>query len=712
MARTLTPAPESQRLTFADFRVDLRTGELRRNGTRIALQDQPSQILVLLASRPGEVVTREELRHHLWPTDTFVDFDNSLNAAIAKLRQALGDTPESPQFIETLPRRGYRFIAPVKPIEEAPPLNQTLAEVTPTKRAVERRWTKRWSFALLLAIVAIGVLVVARRSSRPPKVLNYVQISNDGKPKARYVSFINILVNDGSRIYFAMGAAKGWEVAEVPVTRGEGVIVPSPFEGIVVNDISCDHSKLLVSPSEGTELNSPLWILSLPGGPAERLGNVRAHGSSWSSDGKLLAYAKDRSLYIASADGGEPRMLATFEGIPFQPRWSPDEKVLRFYLYDTKSESGGLWEIFASGNNPHALFPAWPAGSETCCGLWTSDGRYFVFQGTRDGTTHIWARQEGTGLLRGGPPEPVQLTFGPMNFLGPSPSPDGKRVFVIGEQRRGELMRYDSKSRRFVTYLAGISAEGLDFSRDREWVLYVSHPEGTLWRSRVDGSQRLRLTSPSMQVASPRWSPDGNKVAFMAAKPGGNWKLYVIPSEGGTPEELIQSEDSQWQPNWSPKGDSLIFGNPWWSPAPAIHQLDLATRRVLTLPDSEGLYSPRWSPDGRFVAAMSKNSQGLMLFDFKKQKWEELIRRHSIGHLTWSRNSEYIYFDAATDKGVVFYRVRVGTHNPESVAALNPPIGLAFGLFGPWTGLDPDDSPLLMRDTSVQEIYALDMEWP
>ena len=101
-----------------------------------------------------------------------------------------------------------------------------------------------------------------------------------------------------------------------------------------------------------------------------------------------------------------------------------------------------------------------------------------------------------------------------------------------------------------------------------------------------------------------------------------------------------------------------------------------------------------------------------MLFDFKKQKWEELIQRDSIGHLTWSRNSGYIYVDAATDKGVIFYRVRIGTHNPEPITALNPPIGLAFGLFGPWTGLDPDDSPLLMRDTSVQEIYALDMQLP
>src|SRR5215472_16129861 len=104
----------SHRLRFADFTVDLIARELHRNGSQVRLQDQPFQILALLTHRPGEVVSREELRQHLWPADTFVDFDNSLNAAIAKVREALADSPEDPKFIETVPRRGYRFMALVE----------------------------------------------------------------------------------------------------------------------------------------------------------------------------------------------------------------------------------------------------------------------------------------------------------------------------------------------------------------------------------------------------------------------------------------------------------------------------------------------------------------------------------------------------------------------------------------------------------------------
>jgi Tol biopolymer transport system component/DNA-binding winged helix-turn-helix (wHTH) protein len=701
----------SQVLGFADFRVDLRTAELHRNRTRIRLQDQPFQVLALLTQRAGEVVTREELRQHLWPADTFVDFDNSLNAAIAKIREALGDSPENPHFIETLPRRGYRFIAGIRNLEVLPEAH------APVEVPIARHRSLWWWLAALafgLAMVAIGSVWLTLRSHQFPKVLRYSQITNDGKPKARPVSFLNILVTDGYRIYFAVGAAKGWEIAEVPVNGGESVNVPSPFEGIVVNDISRDHSKLLFAGgTKGTEQpGSAYWTLSLPGGPLERLAELRARGASWSSDGKLLAYANDRSLCVANADGSEPRTLATFDGIPFQPRWSPDGRALRFYLYDTKNDSGALWEISSEGSNPHPLFADWPAGSETCCGLWTPNGKYFVFQGRRDGATQVWARREHTGFFQHAPAEDVQLTFGPMNFLSPAPSPDGKRSFAIGEQKRGELMRYDSASSQFVTYLSGLSAEDLDFSSDQESVLYTAFPEGTLWRSRIDGTERIQLTRAPLQAALPTWSPDRKRIAFMAAKPGGSWKIYLIPSEGGSPEQLLQSEESQWHPSWSPKGDALIFGNPWWSATPAIHVVDLATRHTSTLPDSEGLYSPRWSPDGRFVAAVGKDLRKLVLFDFTTQHWQDVVLMDSVGHLAWSRKGEYIYFDAATKDGVSIYRVGARDHKLTRVAAIPPPIGLAFGLFGPWTGLAPDDSPLLMRDTSIQEIYALDWQLP
>jgi Tol biopolymer transport system component/DNA-binding winged helix-turn-helix (wHTH) protein len=708
-----------QTVRFSEFKLDLRAGELFKDGARIRLQDQPLQILVLLTRRAGEVVTRDELRQHLWPADTFVDFDNSLNAAIAKIREALTDSPEAPRFIETLPRRGYRFIARVEPSETFLPQALPRGSVSPPVAANKRRGQIWWISAVLGVSFLLTAWFLFRswRFPETPRVIRYIQITNDGKPKARPVSFLNILLNDNSRIYFSLGTAKGWELAQVSAQGGEAVTVPLPVDGIVPCDISRDHSKLLLGGgAKGTELpGSPFWVLPLPGGPIERLGEVRARGASWSPDGRLLAYAQQQALYIANADGSESRRLATFEASalqPFQPRWSPDSKVLRFYLYNTKTESGGLWEISADGSNPRALFPAWPADSETCCGVWTSDGTYFVFQATRGGLSNIWLRRERTEFFHKEPPEPTQLTFGPMSFLGPNPSPDGKQLFAIGVQERGELMRYDSVSRQFVTYLSGVSVQGLDFSLDGQWVVYTTYPEGTLWRSRIDGSQRIQLTHEPLQVALPRWSPDGKSVAFMAAKPGNPPKICLMPSEGGRIEELFPSEESQWHPNWSPKGDALIFGNPWWSVTPAIHFLNTATRRLSTLPGSEGLYSPRWSPDGRYVAAVGKDLRRVMLFDFTTQQWQELAVMDSVGHVTWARKGEYVYFDAATEDAVSIYRVGAHEHKLERVALIPPHIGPPFELFSPWTGLAPDDSPLLMRDTSIQEIYALDWKLP
>ena len=107
------PAESQPLIRFGEFLLDCETAELRRNGNKSSLQGQPLQILVVLLENPGRLVTREELKKKLWPSDTFVDFDQSLNRAVNRLREALGDSAENPRYVETLPRRGYRFIAPV-----------------------------------------------------------------------------------------------------------------------------------------------------------------------------------------------------------------------------------------------------------------------------------------------------------------------------------------------------------------------------------------------------------------------------------------------------------------------------------------------------------------------------------------------------------------------------------------------------------------------
>jgi Tol biopolymer transport system component len=156
-------------------------------------------------------------------------------------------------------------------------------------------------------------------------------------------------------------------------------------------------------------------------------------------------------------------------------------------------------------------------------------------------------------------------------------------------------------------------------------------PEGLLWRSRVDGSERLQLTQPPLQLLLPRWSPDGTRIAFMGRTPGRPLKIYAIAAEGGEPQLILEGDRPESDPDWAPDGKSLMFGRPpdylAESGAPkAIHLLDLRTRELSTLPDSDGLFGSRWSPSGRYVAAMTLKQETLRLFDLTSRTWTELGR--------------------------------------------------------------------------------------
>ena len=206
------------------------------------------------------------------------------------------------------------------------------------------------------------------------------------------------------------------------------------------------------------------------------------------------------------------------------------------------------------------------------------------------------------------------------NFEYPLTSKDGKEIFAIGVSRRAEVVRYNLRTHEFVPYLSGISAEGLAFSPDGQWLAYTSYPDGTLWRSRVDGTERLQLTLPPMKVFMPRWSPDGRQIAFNALLPEATWNIYVISSTGGSAERQLPSDQSQLDVDWSPDGKSLIFGT-IADPKRSIYILDIRSKRISTLPDSIGFYSPHWSPNGKYISAKVSETRKLMIFDVSAQKW-------------------------------------------------------------------------------------------
>jgi Tol biopolymer transport system component len=296
-----------------------------------------------------------------------------------------------------------------------------------------------------------------------------------------------------------------------------------------------------------------------------------------------------------------------------------------------------------------------------------------------------------------------------LDFLGPVPSKDGKRLFVIGSQPRGELARYDAKSQQFVPYLSGLSADSVSISKDGQWVAFVSYPDGSLWRMKLDGSERLQLTFPPTSAYLARWSPDGKQIAFLATSPTKSWTIQLISADGGNPQEIFSALGD---PGWSADGTTLVFSDRWSPEAEkkgsfSIQFMDLKTRKVTTLAGSEGFYSPRWSPDGRYIAALHAGPETLMLFDFSTQKWVQLAQM-VVGFPSWSSDSKYIYFDSQGEDRA-FNRLRISDHKLERLVSLkNLRLTGSLG----WTGLAQDDSPVVLRDVGTQEIYALDWNAP
>lgn len=491
---------------------------------------------------------------------------------------------------------------------------------------------------------------------------------------------------------------------------------------MVLEDISPDKGELLLGKRGGAFSAGPwpLWVASVLGGAPWRLGELlESSGAAWAPDGQELAYIKGQELHVAKSDGTELRRLrvvnATLSlgdaepGKISPPRWSPDGSRIRFDVQDA-SQTTSIWEISTDGTNLHALLPSWHEAH--CCGCWTADGKYFVFSSGGN----IWAIREKTRLFQRANREPTQLTTGPMHLLEPIPSPDGKRLFAAGWQQRSELVRYDSKSGQFVPYLGGISAEGLDFSRDGKWVAYVAYPEGTLWRAKSDGSDRQQLTFSQLVAGMPRWSPDGKQIALMGVLPGKRWRIYVMPSEGGTPQQMTNGDSSvngDSDPVWSDDGLSLAYGGDGspWDPHDKLllRVLDTKTRRISQLPRTEGLWSPRWSPDGKYIAALSPNSQKLMLYDLRTHEQTELASGQ-LNYPEWSRDGVFVYFDTAgTDPA--FFRMRIRDRRIERIVSLKD-IHRSLGTSGTWTGLAADGSLLLQRDAGASEIYALDWDAP
>jgi serine/threonine protein kinase/Tol biopolymer transport system component len=558
-------------------------------------------------------------------------------------------------------------------------------------------------------VIFVGAVTFAWLTSPapPPRVTATTQLTRDGIPK------IGVLT-DGSRLY-TTEARNADRIVQASTSGGETSHILTPFANPIVNAISPDHSQLLVLDSVGSEAESKFWSLPLPSGAPRRLGDLAGHSGTWSPDGRHIMFCTGLDIYRANADGTDPHKLATVSGEPNGLHFSPDGARIRFSIARPESDSSALWEIRSDGSDLHPLFPGWHSPPVEWGGVWTPDGRYYLFVSGFPGSD-VWALREPTGLFRRRSPTPFKLSTGPLSFTSLTPSPDGRKLFVHGSQNRGELVRYDADSHQFVPFLSGISAGELDFSRDGRWVTYVSYPEYTLWRSRTDGSERLQLTYPPVSAGLPRWSPDGRQIAYVDTQPGRPWKAFLISALGGSPKEVLPENHTQVDPSWSPDGEMVALGRTQETgqTEPLLIQIvNLATRQASTIPGSENLYSPRWSPDGQYLAALSQDSTKLLLFNFKTRKWSAWITEPGgFGFPNWSTDGRYLYYDIAFSDHPTFRRIQVGQDRSELLVDLKALTRFKSRAAGPWSSIAPDGSALFVRDLSTDEIYALDLELP
>jgi Tol biopolymer transport system component len=594
----------------------------------------------------------------------------------------------------------------------------------PPKTAGRRSRT----FVVAGLVALLGALIVAGRvfwlKPEVPVVLNQVPITNDGQTKFAYwtESTGYPFTTDGTRIYFTEFISGTRVIRQVSSSGGEVVPVPGAPDDSGLFPTDSNASALLLT--KNLNRCCELWAVPTVGGSPRRVGDFLGRDGVWSPGGERIAYigndhGEDGCIFVARADGSEPRAI-----VPPNPaipaatwlRWSPDGKRLRFTVQDPKTHASSLWEVSADGTSLHPLLPGWSRPDAECCGSWTADGRYFVFESWHDGHPNIWALRE-PGMLHTRP-SPVRLTNGPL-YHTPVPSTDGKRIFVLVVHAHGDLAKVGAKSHQTTPLLGALSISQADFSRDGKWVAYTTYPDNLLWRIRADGSQRVQLTGPGIEAGTPRWSPDGKQIAFAGHRPGEPWSIYTIAALGGSPSQLTTEGIDEAFPDWSSDGTRLAFCRlPRSTPAEQlmVRILEVKTGNISTHRWALGLYYPRWSPDGRYLAATGMSEDGsfkIMLLDLTDSSWTTLASVQAYAQLAWSRNGQNLYYSDYPAQGPTVYRARISDHKTEQVARLGDLKLLNTGLgMLSMSGLAPDESPIAVRDTGSQELYALEVKLP
>lgn len=572
------PAPI---VKFGIFEVDLTNGELRKNGLRLRIQEQPFQVLAALVMRPGEIIAREELIGQLWPSGTFVDFDRGLNAAVARLRQVLQDSAETPRYIETVARRGYRFIAPVE-IGSASPAAGA-AEAVPT--SAHRRRPTWMRIAMVSILIVAGVAGFTFWNAKAPR--DGIEAPASAVPltgNAGYEAFPTFSP-EGTRVAFS------WQK---PNQEGASIFVKliGPGDPVALTSNaqdfgpawSPDGRQIVFLRARGST-RATIMIVPAVGGQARELAEIgmyvqqiSAHSRSNETAPPFLAWSAD-SRWIASTDQNAPTEASSIVRISLETgekrqityppaetsgdgsiAVSPNGKTLAF------ARSVGLFErnVYLLSVSSEMLPSAEPvrltSDAREIEGLtWTADGQRLVFSSSGRGGRELWetsTRPPGkTTRLAAGGADPRQIAISPQGrSLVYSHYIDEAHIWRIStnghEPQEPELLITSSRRETHPQY-----------SPDGKRIAFQSNRTGNeeIWTSDADGGNQVQLTSfGPARAGSPRWSPDGRTIAF-DGNVAGNWDIYVIGSSGGRPTRVTTGRAAKFRPSWSRDGQWIYY---------------------------------------------------------------------------------------------------------------------------------------------------------
>lgn len=648
---------------FGTFEVDLGTGELRRQGKRLRLQEQPFQILVALLERPGELVTREQLQRKLWPEDTFVDFDHSLNAAIKRLREALGESADAPVFIETLARRGYRFIGTIW-MPTAPP-----AERPAWWRVFVRRKALFLEVMLCLLVPPFVYYGYSLRSRAGQPVLRPA-VSDAGEKHTPSLS------PDGQHLAFAWNGGTGRHFnLYVKLLGTEKSIRLTNQESIDFNPVWSPDGRYIAfcRIQKGA---TGIYMIPALGGVERKVRETHwleedftqvfwSFGRlSWSPDGKLLAYSDringyaDASsvIFLLSVHSQELRRLTSPVGlaVDYNPAFSPDGEALAFNRSSQSTTS--IYTVPVSGGKEQRLV----SGVQYGWGLaWTADGRNIVFAraGWLADAGWLWKIPRGGG-------EPERLQFGQE---GVEPSIRGNRLVYARQVANINIWRRDlhpgarpGPSEKFIQSTRMES--GPQFSPDGSRIAFESTRSGDyeIWMCRSDGTALVQLTSYRSMTGTPRWSPDGQNIAF-DSRATGNADIFVVDSAGGSPRRLTTEQSGEVVPSWSRDGHWIYFASDRTG-RQEVWKMSSTGGPAVQLTHHGG-FAAFESSDGRFLYyAKGMSAPGLWRIPAGGGEEEEVIGSLMAGYWGyWAVAEDGIYFlDSAGKPGIAFFHFKTG----------------------------------------------------